>query len=72
MELVELSEAIGIEVRGVNLSKPIKVPTAVALEGPWARNSILLIQNQKLDDEAQYAFARIFGEIEPRSKPPAE
>ena len=72
LEVVALPEAIGVEVQGVNLSKPIKAQTVVALKPVWAKNSIPLVRNQQLDDEAQYAFARIFGEIEPRSKPPAE
>ena len=72
LEVVALPEAIGVEVQGVNLSKPIKAQTVVALKPVWAKNSIPLVRNQQLDDEAQYAFARIFGEIAPRSKPPVE
>ena len=72
LELVPLSEAIGVEVRGVDLSQPIDAENADALRKVWTENSILLIRGQELDDEAQYAFARVFGEIAPRSKPPVE
>ncbi|NKB22439.1 MAG: hypothetical protein GKS01_18285 [Alphaproteobacteria bacterium] len=72
LEFVPLSDAIGVEVRGVDLSQPITAETAAALKAAWAENSIMLIRGQELDDEAQYAFARVFGEIAPRSKPPVE
>ncbi len=67
-----LSDAIGVEVRGVDLNDPIDEALAGTLKAAWAEQSILLIRGQELDDEAQYAFARIFGEIAPRSKPPVE
>jgi taurine dioxygenase len=70
--LHRLSESIGIEVRGIDLNEPMDELLARILKSVWADKSILLIRGQELDDEAQYAFARIFGEIAPRSKPPVE
>ena len=70
--LHSLSEAIGVEVRGVDLNEPMDEILARTLKAVWAEESILLIRGQELDDDAQYAFARIFGEIAARSKPPVE
>jgi taurine dioxygenase len=70
--LSKLSEAIGIEVKGIDLNEPLDEILARTLKAVWAHKSILLIRGQELDDETQYAFARIFGEIAPRSKPPVE
>lgn len=72
LDLQPLSEAIGIKVQGVDLNEPMDAALADTLKAAWAERSILLIGGQELDDEAQYAFARIFGEIAPRSKPPVE
>jgi taurine dioxygenase len=70
--LSKLSEAIGVEVKGIDLNDPVDELLARTLKAVWADKSILLIRGQELDDEAQYAFVRIFGEIAPRSKPPVE
>ncbi|MGB0576593.1 MAG: TauD/TfdA dioxygenase family protein [Alphaproteobacteria bacterium] len=70
--LHRLSDAIGIEVRDIDLNEPMDEILTRTLKALWAQKSILLIRGQTLDDAAQYAFARIFGEIAPRSKPPVE
>ena len=72
LDLQPLSEAIGVEVRGVDLNEPLDEALAATIRAAWAERSILLIRGQELDDEAQYAFARIFGDIAQRSKPPVE
>ena len=72
VEFVPLSEAIGIEIRGLDLSCELD-PTAVAtLRRVWAENSLILVRDQDLTESDQLRFARLFGNIAPRSRPPVE
>ena len=72
MEIVKLSEVIGIEVRGLNISKPINDVVGSTLRQEWAKNSVLLIRGQELTEDAQFAYARIYGKVAARVKPPVE
>ena len=72
LEFVPLSPAIGIEVRGLDVAKPIDNETASILRRTWAENSILLLRDQDLTEEQQFGYARIYGEVAARVKPPIE
>lgn len=72
LELVPLSPAIGIEARGVDISKPLDPETAQALRTAWAENSILLVRTDGLTEDEQFAYARNFGDIADRVMPPVE
>jgi taurine dioxygenase len=72
LTLVPLSPAIGVEVRGLDISQPIDRATGMALRQAWAENSILLVRGQNLSEDEQFAYARIYGEVAARIKPPVE
>ncbi|NKB22438.1 MAG: hypothetical protein GKS01_18280 [Alphaproteobacteria bacterium] len=72
LEFVSLSSAIGVEARGINLSAPLDDATGSALRQAWAENSILLVRNQDLTEEEQFTYARIYGDVAARIKPPVE
>ena len=72
MEFLKLSEAIGIEVRGLNISEPIDDVVGLALRQAWAKNSMLLVRGQNLTEDEQFAYARIYGKVAARVKPPVE
>ena len=72
LELVPLSPAIGIEARGVDISKPLDPATAQALRTAWAENSILLVRTDGLTENEQFAYARNFGDVADRVMPPVE
>jgi taurine dioxygenase len=72
METVPLGDAIGVEVRGVDLCGEIDSATGAELRRAWAENSILLLRDQALTEEDQFRFARLFGDIAQRSRPPVE
>lgn len=72
LDLVPLSPAIGVEVRGVDLRKPMDAAARAALRAAWAENCILLVRGQDLTEEEQFAYARIYGEIADRVAPPVE
>ena len=59
------------EVEGVDASRPLAAETLGALNDAINRYAILVLREQKLDDDRQLAFAGQFGEIEaPRSARP--
>jgi alpha-ketoglutarate-dependent 2,4-dichlorophenoxyacetate dioxygenase len=53
------------EVSGVELSVPLPAATSAALDAAIDRYAVLVFHGQRLDDDAQLAFARRFGPIEP-------
>jgi taurine dioxygenase len=60
----KLSDAIGAEVSGIDLSKPLDPATLAELRQIWLDNVILLIRDQHIDDDDQERFCRYFGELE--------
>ncbi len=52
LEIIPLSENIGAEIRGVDLSLPVDAATAAAMEDAWNRYVLLLFRGQNLSDEA--------------------
>lgn len=72
LEFVPLSPAIGMEVRNLDVGKSIDNERASILRRAWAENSILLLRNQDLTEQQQFAYARIYGEVAARVKPPVE
>jgi len=72
LDLAPLAPTIGVEVRGLDLGKEIDPGTGQALRAALAEHSVLLVRGQELSEDAQFAFARAFGEIADRVKPPVE
>ncbi len=72
LEIVPLSPAIGAEARGIDLREPVDAETQAALRNAWAENSVLLVRGQDLSEEQQFAYARLFGTIADRVRPPVE
>lgn len=60
-----LSPAIGMEVHGVDMSRPAPPDTIARLNEVLSHNSILLFRDQDLAPERHIAFSRYFGELEP-------
>jgi len=59
------SRALGVEVTGLDLSRPIDKATVARLRTALAENCLLLFRNQKLTPEQHIAFSRNFGELQP-------
>lgn len=59
-----LSEALGAEIGGVDLSKPLDSDTVAAIRKAWLENVIILFRGQTLSDDDQERFCRYFGELE--------
>ena len=63
MEVVPLSDALGAEIRGVDLRAPLDGETRRSLDDAWRRHIVLLFRGQELDIGRQTAFAAVFGEV---------
>ena len=61
-EVRRLSPHIGGEVIGIDLSAPLSPATAAAIRKAWLEHHVLLFRGQRLSEDDQVRFARIFGE----------
>jgi taurine dioxygenase len=59
-----LTPAIGAEIRGLDLARPLDVETLAALRETWLERKVLFFREQTLTPEQQLAFTRQFGELE--------
>jgi len=58
-----LSNAIGAEVEGVDLSQPLDDSTFDAVKAAWLEHNILLFRDQDVSEESQIRFASYFGPL---------
>ncbi len=56
-----LSPALGAEIVGVDLSRPMTKALAAQLLDAWHQNLVILLRDQKLTEEDQVRFAECFG-----------
>ena len=64
LNIVPTGEALGADVRGVDLSAPVDDATMEALRDAWTEHLVLLFRGQSLDDPELLDAARIFGELQ--------
>ena len=65
LEVIQLHPLFVGQVSGVDLSRPQPDETIAEIQSAIDRYAVLVFRGQRLDDEAQLAFARRFGPIEP-------
>jgi taurine dioxygenase len=58
-----LSDAIGVEIQGVDLSQPLDESTVDAVKEAWFEHNILLFRNQDVSEESQIRFAGYLGSL---------
>jgi taurine dioxygenase len=63
VEIRSLSPAIGVEIRGVDLSKSLDEATFASIRAAWERNCIALFRDQRLEEMHQVNFASRFGPL---------
>ena len=63
VEISPLSPAIGVEIRGVDLAKPLDDATFASIRAAWERNCIALFRDQRLEEMEQVNFASRFGPL---------
>ena len=64
-----LSDAIGAEISGVDLSKPLHDKTISDINNAWHEYIVLLFRDQDIDADQQINFAKQFGDVGVRSRP---
>ena len=64
-----LSPALGAEIVGVDLSRPLDAATVAAIREAWKEHLVLLFRDQTLDEDDQVRFARHFGQLQERPRP---
>jgi len=64
MQLSPLGEYTGIEVTGVDVSKPVDAAAVRTLRDALAEYGVIVIRNQAIDDAKQVEFSRCFGPLE--------
>jgi taurine dioxygenase len=60
----KLTEAIGAEVRGVDLSEPLDTDTVASVRGALLDNLVLFFRDQHMTTDDHIRFASYFGEID--------
>ena len=64
IEIIPSRSALGAEVRGVDLSKPLTDDAFMAIQQAWYDHIVLLFRGQKLSDDDLIRFSRHFGELD--------
>lgn len=68
--IVPCSDALGAEVRNIDLRAPVAAATADRLRRAWADHLILVIRDQRLSDADLVRFTTLFGQCD--ASPPNE
>jgi taurine dioxygenase len=63
LEILPLSSAIGVEIRGVNLAAPLDDESFARIRRAWEENCIALFRGQRLGEMDQVEFASRFGAL---------
>jgi taurine dioxygenase len=64
LQIRRLSSAAGAEVRGLDLTKPVKAEHVEQIHKALGENCVLLFRGQELSPDQQIAFSRHFGDLE--------
>ncbi len=64
LQVRPLSAALGAEVRGIDLSRPMADATFEELHEAWMKYQVLLFPAQRISDEEHVQFTRRFGDCE--------
>ena len=64
MELVPTGAALGVEIRGVNIRRPLPLDVAEAIRDAWLDNLVFIVREQPMTDAQLMAFTGNFGQLE--------
>lgn len=64
IEVAPLASAIGADIKGVDIRKPLDAPTVEAIKDAWHKHLVIRIREQPMSDDQLMAFAGNFGELE--------
>ena len=64
LTVIPTGAALGADIAGVDLARPIDGAAFKAIEAAWHEHLVLRFRGQQLDDPGLLAFARRFGELD--------
>lgn len=64
IESVPLADALGAEIRGVDLSAPLDDATVAVIRQAWLDHQVLVFRSQQLTDAQLTEFSRHFGDLD--------
>ena len=64
IEIIPTGAALGAEIRGVDLARPLDEATFAGIERAYAEHGVIFFRDQQITPAQQVAFTRRFGEIE--------
>ncbi|MGE0719509.1 MAG: TauD/TfdA dioxygenase family protein [Alphaproteobacteria bacterium] len=67
LETRPVSPALGVEILNLDLTQPIGSDVADELRALYRRHHLLLLRDQRIDEDDQLRFAEVFGPISRRS-----
>jgi len=70
VRVTPLSPALGAEISGVDLKRPLSKGAVAAIKAAWDDNLVLVFRDQELSQDDQLRFASYFGELGSRRKAP--
>jgi len=65
MRIKNLHSALGAEVTGIDLAKPLSQADAGDIEAAWRERLVVVFHGQTLSDPQLIAFSKNFGELDP-------
>ncbi len=69
INIIPLSEALGAEMEGIDLSRPLDEAAQRAVREAWSKHLVLLFRDQDFSAKDQLRFARYFGPVASRKLP---
>jgi len=70
IQIRPLSYALGAEVSGVDLARPVDKATQAAIRKAWLEHLVIVFRGQALTPDRQIAFGRMFGELDDHKSVP--
>lgn len=70
VKVTPLSPALGAEISGVDLTKPLSPGVVAAIKHAWDKHLVLVFRDQQISQDDQLRFASYFGELGSRRKAP--
>ena len=65
MRIKNLHSALGAEVTGIDLAKPLSQADADDIEAAWRERLVVVFHGQTLSDPQLITFSKNFGELDP-------
>lgn len=69
LTITALSDALGAEITGVDLSRRVDDQTIASIRRAWLDHLVIVVRDQRISAEDQMRFCRCFGELGQRSRP---